>query len=664
MTKITDLIKPFVTKLKLPSIISPEEKATISISLDNATIYKDEATGHEITVPIWGFNGEYPGPIIETERDKTISINWVNNIKESETNPCKADIVDYVEGDSIPQNILESTTQENPISGIPSNGAEGQGFVVTHLHGGKTPPNYDGWPESMLLPKKEGEDAQSRLCRYENKQRAMMLWYHDHAMHTTRLNAYAGLAGLWIIRDEEEKSLCLPQDEFELPLVIQDKNLTDINDFSSNRDNARLLHRVEKSGPLEFFGPLTLVNGAIWPKHEVKSQAYRLRLLNASNARVYRLRFAEMIDENNYEWCDSIKVKQIGTDCGLMQQPVELPNNGLVMAPAERIDLIVDFSSVTGKNIVLLNTAEAPFSNSDPLPLSELFPADPATHMVNDEAWRTPYPQVMMFEVDESNSVTFDFAALESDMIEKVHSFKDEDPVKRLNDIPQHITRTAVLVEKTIQMNGEDQVILVQWELSKKSDLGKTMLPVLTTQRDIIIDDEEYAVTAERFQDPVNWIIQHGATEKWRFINLTEDTHPMHVHLVQFRPVSRSNVSVEGVTGDISVVDVVNENAINKTATVVTTGTVEPLDDNEKLGYKDTVRVNPGEMVEIVATFEGYCGRYVYHCHLLEHEDHDMMRQFVVTRNDMDINVHGLPISVGVDKTTSSIGMKTASGMK
>ncbi|MFV1982723.1 MAG: multicopper oxidase family protein [Thiohalomonadales bacterium] len=673
MTKITDTIKPFVTKLKLPSTLTPKEHATISISQDNATIYKDEDSGHEITVPIWGFNGQYPGPTIETERDKTITINWVNNIKEDERNPCKADIVTF-EGnanESIPQNILEASSQDPLIIGDASNGAEGKGFVVTHLHGGKVPPNYDGWPESMLLPKKDGEEPQSRLCRYENKQRAMTLWYHDHAMHTTRLNAYAGLAGLWVIRDEEEKSLCLPSEEFEVPLVIQDKNLTDINDFSSNRDNARLLHRVEKDGPLEFFGPLTLVNGAIWPKHKVKSQVYRLRLLNASNARFYRLRFAELADDGSYNWCDTIQVKQIGTDCGLMQQPVDLPNNGLVIAPAERADLIVDFSSVKGKKIVLLNTAEAPFANSAPLPLADLFPADPATHTIDGEAWRTPYPQVMMFDVDVNNSTAFDFAALALNMNEKVNSFANEDPIPHLPQVPEQIVRTGALVEKTVEMKDKEgkikkQVILVQWELSKKSAVGETMLPILTAQREVTIDGEEFVVTAERFQDPVNWVIKHGSTEKWRFINLTEDTHPMHVHLVQFRSVARKNIKVEGVIGDTSVVDFVNDKSLNNETIVINEDTANPasLDENEEFGYKDTLRVNPGEMVELVATFEGYCGRYVYHCHLLEHEDHDMMRQFIVTRDDMDGGEYGLPISVGLDNMLPLNGMKSASGMK
>lgn len=657
MAKITDLIKPFKTKLEIPHTLSPEEMATISIKKGTATIYDDGV--NKISVPIWGYNGQFPGPTIETRRDKTIYIKWVNNIKQCERNPCKADIVGFKEGqgNTIPQNILDPGSNDPKMQGEPSNGANGQAFVATHLHGGKTPPNYDGWPESMLLPKKEGEDGQSRLCQYENKQRAMMLWYHDHAMHTTRLNAYVGLAGLWIIRDEEEDELDLPKAEYEIPLVIQDRNLTDFNDFCSQTDRAKLLHRVENvDGPLEFFGPLTLVNGCIWPKHEVKAKAYRLRLLNASNSRFYRLRFAEKLADDSYVWCEEIQVKQIGSDNGLMQQAVELPPKGLILAPAERVDLIVDFSTVQGKNIVLLNTAEAPFSNAEALELSEMFPDDPASYTVNDEAWRTPYPQVMMFEVEDCSSTSqFDFECLARDMLAVVTSFEREDPLIRWPEVGTQVCRTVVLVEKTVHVGtAMEQVILVQWELAKKADIANTSMAILSANREIIIDGEEFVVTAERFEDPVNWIIKHGSTEKWRFINLTEDTHPMHVHLVQFRPVSRNEVMVEGVTDDIGVVDVVNENSQANQPIVISTGNPGTLDDNEKYAYKDTVRVNPGEVVEIIATFEGYCGRYVYHCHLLEHEDHDMMRQFVVTRDDMDMGEHGLPISVGINNLDSS----------
>lgn len=129
--------------------------------------------------------------------------------------------------------------------------------------------------------------GQAAYYTYPNGQAATMLWYHDHAMHVTRLNVYAGLAVLWLIRDAEERSLHLPSGRLELPLVIQDRNL-DVDEGGAFTGD--LLHNTEVGdGPAEFFGPYTLVNGKIWPKASVGPQLHRLRVLNAANARTYRL---------------------------------------------------------------------------------------------------------------------------------------------------------------------------------------------------------------------------------------------------------------------------------------------------------------------------------------------------------------------------------------
>jgi spore coat protein A len=174
----------------------------------------------------------------------------------------------------------------------------------------------------------------------------------------------------------------------------------------------------------------------------------------------------------------------------------------------------------------------------------------------------------------------------------------------------------------------------------------------------VIIDDQCYVAVAERFHDPVSIIIPEGSTERWRFINLTADTHPMHVHLVQYLPISRRKII--SINGE-KVVD--NEGKgdqlLEKTEESIQSGEsimldIEPMDnigmqrDDTESCLKDTLRMNPGEMIEMIARFDEHCGRYVYHCHLLEHEDHDMMRQFIVTRNDLMTN-HMFPISVGVE---------------
>ena len=123
---------------------------------------------------------------------------------------------------------------------------------------------------------------------------------------------------------------------------------------------------------------------------------------------------------------------------------------------------------------------------------------------------------------------------------------------------------------------------------------------------------------AVHFEDTTNWMVAYGTTEAWRFLNLTEDTHPMHVHLVHFQVLARDRYDTSGFDPTTG--------ATRRPVTFLGRGVI---DANER-GWKETVRVNPGEMVTIGATFDGYTGRYMYHCHILEHEDMDMMRPFVV----------------------------------
>ncbi len=658
----------FKTKLTMPPALSFIDsndeicRGSIEMKAGIATLYHDEVTGKKITVPFWGYAlaGEaasYLGPTIEVNSQQCIEIDWKNQIGLDNAGnnqylhqPVVAIKVQYdrLDGEKIPQNRLGA-----PDGSPMTMGAKGEAYVTPHQHGGKTAPKYDGGPLDMLSV------GQSHIHRYNNNQRAAMLWYHDHAMHTTRLNVVAGLAALYVIRDEEEKNLNLPTGDYELPLVIQDRNLDDadkidalITNSCASTAKVNLLHKVEfGKGPLEFFGPLNLVNGSIWPIKEVEGACYRVRILNGANSRSYRLLFAEK-DQTAYQLCNDIKIKQIGTDGGLIpsknNQLIDLPAEGLTLAPAERADLLIDFSNVTGKKIYMLNTANSPFAGSS-IAIEDIANIDPD----RDEN-RNPYPEVMCFDVKSACSAranTMDYKHLAHCMA-LLKTYIQEAP--RFEDITK--TRTIAVVEKDTPHGA----VLVLWELMQKAKLANNPNhPILNAQREIVVDGEEFVAVAERFHDPVSMIIPEGSTERWRFINLTADTHPMHIHLVQYLPLSRRNIlSVNGE--DIVDNDDKGDQILKLTADNIASGAAISLaveamddatdlnmnvDDNEQ-GLKDTMRVNPGEMIEIMARFEEHCGRFVYHCHLLEHEDHDMMRQFIVTRNDLMGN-HMLPISVG-----------------
>jgi spore coat protein A len=675
----------FKTELPMPaahSFLGEGDDCRISIEMKAgiATIFHDKDNDKKITVPIWGYalegkSATYPGPTIEVNSRQTIEIDWKNLFEDEDRQPVMAVQVNYNKGDVIPQNILGSIAKNeyknmkmcndplhNEADTCKTMGAMGCAYVATHQHGGKTASKYDGGPLGMMSV------GQRQINRYENKQRATLLWYHDHAMHTTRLNVFAGLAALYVIRDEEETTLQLPSGEYEIPLVIQDRNLNDpdhkieglFNTKSAKSTKVDLLHAVESGeGPLEFFGPLNLVNGAIWPIKQVEDRCYRIRLLNGANSRTYRLVFAEKKSTGkkgsySYTLCKGITVKQIGSDGGLIPSikdddgnPVliSLAGDSLVLAPAERADLLIDFSGVKeGSEIIILNTADAPFAGGE-IDLADIVPNDP-----DKVSTRNPYPEVMCFKVStvcSESPAIFDFCDLAARM-EMLPSYTEEVP--RLEEVGK--VRTVAVVEK----ETPEGVVLVLWELMPSFEIN-THNAILKTERKVVIDGEAYVAIAEHFQDPISFIIPEGSTERWRFINLTSDTHPMHVHLVQYLPVSRRLISK--INGQFICPKEVGDILLEATAESISGGTPivlsieeesadlgERLDANEKC-LKDTVRMNPGEMVEIVARFDEYCGSFVYHCHLLEHEDHDMMRKFIVTRNDLNTG-HILPISVGL----------------
>jgi len=336
-----------------------------------------------------------------------------------------------------------------------------------------------------------------------------------------------------------------------------------------------------------------------------------------------------------------LPVYQIGTDGGLLASPIDMTNQPLILSPAERADLLIDFSQHANKHIVMINTAIAPFANNfiqNPIAQLNNHCFDPAT----DEN-RNPYPQVMKFKVNEAvaEPQPYDFNALTArfEMLKATGTSSFSVDQAKLNSPTQ--TRTIAIIEKSM---GIDQPpMLVLWELLRPDELQGND-PVLGSKKQITIDGVLFYVVAERFQDPVSYMVEYGTAEQWRFINLTADTHPMHMHLVQF--IAKSRVKIATINNQ----DVANGEEI-KTAVSDALGNVTivrgvelPLDANEK-GFKDTIRVNPTEIVEIDAKFDGYMGRYVYHCHLLEHEDHDMMRQFIVTRDD--VKHEGSPVSVG-----------------
>src|SRR2546430_1077744 len=290
---------------------------------------------------VWGYGGMVPGPTIEAERGQPVTVQWRNELDGAlpvavTTAPQAAD------ASGVPVQCVPGLSGGTP----DEQAAALAGHTVVHLHGGLTPASYDGWAENLFAP------GQSAEFHYPLDQRAALLWYHDHVMGVTKFDVYAGLAGLWIVRDERERELGLPEGPpFELPLLIQDRNF-DLDE--RGRLTGRLVHKTDPE-VMEAFAPFTIVNGKVWPVLDVQPATYRFRLLNGSNARTYRL---VLLGDGAPEL---ERITQIGTDHGLLRTPVPLPAGGLFPPSAERADPLVHLSPPPPRSrATVLHTAAAP----------------------------------------------------------------------------------------------------------------------------------------------------------------------------------------------------------------------------------------------------------------------------------------------------------------
>lgn len=435
---------------------------------------------------LWGFNSTSPGPTIEARSHQPLIVEWANQLPPKHFLPIDHSI--HGAGPGVPE--VRS---------------------VIHVHGARVPPQSDGYPENWYVP------GQSLSSFYPNIQDATMLWYHDHAMAITRLNMYAGLFGLYIVRDEVEDSLNLPKGRYEIPLVLSDRSF---------RADAQLYYPVsgdpEKPWISEFFGSAILANGALFPFVDVEPRKYRFRLVNASNSA-----FLYLTLSNHQAFC------QIGSDQGLFATPVEL--NRLTLAPGERADLILDFKRHAGESIVL----------------------------------RSDRFTICQFRV--SNTAVTDDSSLPAHLR----------TVERIPETTGTTTRPLTLVDQ-----------------GDPDDPTAAALPML--------------LNGAYWHDPVTESPTLGTTEIWSLVNLTDDTHPIHLHEVRFQILDRRAFDV---------FTYLNDNRLQYTADAV------PPDSNE-LGWKDTVRADPGMVTRIIIRFEGFAGRFVWHCHVLEHEDFEMMRPY------------------------------------
>ncbi|MFF0752163.1 O-aminophenol oxidase PhsA [Streptomyces sp. NPDC004267] len=593
---MTSEIEPYADPLTVPPVLRPGVDDTpeeIEIALRPTWVRMHRQLPPTL---MWGYEGSVPGPTIEVRRGQRIRVAWTNRIPKGSEYPVTAVEVPRTDGQPDPHNRpgREGAEPVKEVAALPA-------WAVTHLHGAQTGGGNDGWTDNGI----GFGDAQ--LSEYPNDHQAVHWWYHDHAMNITRWNVYAGLVGTYLVRDEEEDALGLPSGERELPLVLADRNLDTDED---GRLNGRLLHKTTrlvaahpetgKPVALPFFGPYTTVNGTIWPYLDVEDGWYRFRLVNASNARTYDL---VLVDEDDRPVSGA--VHQIGSDGGLLPRPAsfdfeEGPQGAgdvatLTISPAERFDLLIDFRGYAGRTLRLVNKAPG---------------REPG---VADAALNVPYPQVMEFRVGEAAEPDgFELPALLSG------SFRRYDHARI-----EHGHRLVVLTPPTTVGGGGHPEI---WEMEEvpEHEQAAVRVPVNGVIQVQAADGKvrTYRRTARTFNDGLGFTIGEGSYEQWSFLNLgpAPVLHPMHIHLADFQVMAREAYVADGfdatVGGTLAPVRCDTERPV-------------PVPPNEQ-GWKDVFRVPGGELVRVMGRFDGAYGRFMYHCHLLEHEDMGMMRPFVV----------------------------------
>ena len=471
----------FVDPLPLPVIARPDASGKLRIAMRevHAKIHRDVPPTR-----FWSYGDTALAPMIEARSGHPLHVEWVNELPTKHFLP--VDVSLHGCGHDIPEVR-----------------------ACVHLHGGRTPSKHDGQPDDWYVP------GHASTATYPLQQEAATLWYHDHAMGLNRLNMYAGLFGMAIVRDAAEDELKLPSGKYEVPLTLYDRLFKEDGQlyYPTSGDD-------EHPWVSEFSGDGILVNGKVRPYFEVEPRLYRFRIVNAANSRFFALSLS-----------GARPFHQIGTDQGLLSAPIELKH--LNLAPAERADLLIDFSHAAGQHVQLLNGVL----------------------------------DILQFRVSGTSAAP---RALPTTL-------------RAIAPTPE----SSATVTRTITLN------------EYLDRIGNSMLMVLNQKR---------------WHEPVTEKPRLNSTEIWEFVNLTEDTHPMHLHLVRFQVLDRRVFDVFAYR---------NNKGLRYLSAAL------PLEPGET-GWKDVVQCPPGVITRIIVKFDGYAGKYLYHCHILEHEANDMMRPFEV----------------------------------
>ncbi len=596
-----------------------------------------------LTTTVWGYGGQAkdaltgaplgfvrnsPAGTFEAEKGKRVEVKWVNDL----TGPHLYAVDPTLHWASPDPNcMLMDGMAEGILPAFPpgfignnnDNGCNAQTPVPTsvHLHGAEVQSTSDGGPEQWFTANgihgndyatEKKTDKNAAVYVYPMTQPATTLFYHDHALGITRLNVFSGLAGFFLIRDPGKEPTLIADKKYEIPLAIQDR-IFQADDNPPYWNRGDFYFYPEGNSPPdhpywvpEYFGNTIMVNGLIWPRMDVDQTTYRLRFVDGSNARFYTLHF--MDGSNN-----PVQFHQVGTDGGYLQHPVALTE--LTIAPGERADVLIDFTGVNGP-VTMTNTAKFPFPDGD----------DPVPGVDGT---------IMRFDIGDN---VVPSPTLPATLNTNIPDLSLETP---------SVTRILTLVE--VMNETADTPVMVTLNGQKWSGvLTETPAP--------------------------------GAIEDWVIVDATGDTHPIHTHLTQFQLQSRQFMDTEsyltnwtrkqwtnctdyGLSAPCGTLDPGmmppwpnNYKPLELPVGPYLQGSPIPPAANEK-GWKDTLQMNPEQVTIIRIRYQaldnsGHAPNwyefdptkgpgYVWHCHIIDHEDNEMMRPYKVVRTSPPGRVTG-----------------------
>lgn len=571
-------LEKFRDRLPVPPVVrAPRDGRPLTITTE---VTKQRLHSQLPSTTMWTYNGSFPGPTIVAQRDVPLNICWRNDLTGTVPlvgvevgGPTNAEAFASARKPGWRDAAGAPLPHHMPTKGL----SDLEPWTVVHVHGANVNGVDDGWSPNGVGP------GAAQQCHYPNTQQATTLWYHDHAMDITRFNVHAGLAGVYVVEDAEEQRLGLPSGGHDVPLVINDCNL---DTEPSGAPNGQLLYKIGLLGgptgaPVPMTGPFTMVNGAIWPRMEVGRRLYRFRLLNACVSRILRLKLVDEADPTA-SMHDAVKI--IGTDGGLLDAPQPFPADGLTFTPAERVELLIDFSELDGRRLVLTN-----WGTTNVEPDIMRFDVSRFSHGPRSAVPAVLSPSYRRLEVGSTVPADHDeaFVALA--------------PAGALNNPHTQLWELG-------EVTGHEE------HLGLNAPAAGRLQVVDPTTGGI----RTFVKKAGHFHDATSLFFNHGRWVVWNFLHLGGPVHPTHIHLAQFQEIERRRLDLAGWSLTLG----------GTTAPLPVVANL-PIERHER-GWKDTFPVSPGTWSRVAGEFVGGTGSFMYHCHLLDHEDSGMMRPFIV----------------------------------